>query len=263
MDRSRNVTAQKTVTPAPMAFGGVCATSMNGGSTAMMRLDDAGETGVPVTGGSKSPAGQAGGRLSTAGPSCPAPTEADQPLSVRKPFQRWIVVHHRADDGARVRIGIRREGFEVHWPREVVRQPRRDDRLRPFLPGYMFAYPLTPHASWHRIKATVPNVIALVGVRELGVPVSPPPGFVEALIHRAGGLLTGAIPLPEDAEEATPVWYRGMKLRVAAGPLAGTEALFQAERGPARIMALLTILGVPRMVEMDRSAVEADEVRNG
>ncbi|MGX9966080.1 transcription termination/antitermination protein NusG [Roseomonas sp. F4] len=181
---------------------------------------------------------------------------------MRQPFRRWIVIHHRSDDGARVRIGVRREGFEVHWPREVFRQPRRDDRLRPFLPGYMFAYPVLGNASWHRVKAKVPNVIGIVGVRERGEPVSPPPGFVEALIDRCGGILTGAIPLPEEAAEAPlkggVAFVPGAAVRIAEGPLAGLRALFQADRGPQRIMVLLTLLGVPRMVEVDREAVEAE-----
>ena len=221
----------------------------------MNALDEAARPGVAMQSGIVSAAGQAGADPATAGQTCPASTEAGQPPSVLQQFQRWIVIHHRPDDGARVRIGVRREGFEVHWPREVHRVPRRDDVLRPFLPGYMFAYALNARASWHRIKAKVPNVVGIVGVREHGAPVYMPMGHVETLIERAGGLLTGAIPAPEDA---ALTWDAGMPLRIVRGSLAGASALFQAERGSQRIMVLLTMLGVPRAVILERDAVEAE-----
>lgn len=201
-------------------------------------------------------AGEAGASRVSAGPYGPAPHEAPQAPSVRQPWQDpsapWIVVHHRADDGARVRLGLRRLGFEVHWPRQVHRVPRRDDVLRPFFPGYMFALADLPGASWHQVKASVPNVIQVCGVPELGRPVHPPRGMVLRLIQDAGGALDGVIPAKEDRVARLRA---GDPVRVLGGPFEGHAAVYQCERGEDRVVVLLQLLGVERPVPLPRAAV--------
>lgn len=196
-------------------------------------------------------AGQAGVEPPAAGAEAPANTAPD--AVVKSMSATWLCIHHRPDDGARVRLGIRREGWEVHWPREVVRMPRKDDVLRPFFPGYMFARPLERHARWDSLRGAVPNVIGIVGVREHGQPVHPPRGFVEMLIDRAGGAIDGVIPAPEDerADKLRP----GAKLRLRHGAWDGVEAVLEVDRG-VRVDVLLTLLGVRRVVSVDRASVE-------
>jgi len=163
----------------------------------------------------------------------------------------WLCIHHRADDGARVRLALRREGIEVHWPRCVVRQPRKDDVLRPLFPGYLFART----AQWSWLRA-VPNVIGVVGVRERGVPSPMPTGVVEALIAEAGGAMDGVIDLTPDATVARG-YKRGDKLRVVSGPLAGLLAEFRGDHGTDRVAVLLSILGGQTAAVMRRDQVEA------
>lgn len=217
------------------------------GAAMKIRLDETESDRVGGSRGSRNAAGLAGAGLSSAGPSGPARTGA-KPLPVlpqwRDPAAPWLCIEHRADAGARVRLELRRIGFEVHWPRETVRVRGRDDVLRPFFPGYLFALPELPGASWHAVKERGQLGIFVVGVKEFGRPSHPPPGFVLGLINRAGGAMDGVIPA---AEDALTIWRKHDPVRLLAGPFAGHVGLFEAERGK-RVSILLNILGVERRV---------------
>ncbi|MBU8540827.1 transcription termination/antitermination protein NusG [Falsiroseomonas tokyonensis] len=198
-------------------------------------------------------AGQAGATPPIAGPSSPARSERQQLPSLLPLTPNWIVIHHRADDGARVRIGVRREGFEVHWPRIIDRRPRKDDVIRPFFPGYMFACAIEPHASWHALRSAVPNLIAVMGVPEFGRPVFAPPGFVEALITKAGSI-GGVI---EPVEDTLPAWRRGQPVQISGGYLDGFKGLYQHDKAGDRVVVLLEIMGRQASVTVDRKDVAA------
>ncbi len=212
---------------------------------------------VGRSGGSQSAAGQAGASRSTAGRASPASADEGQAPSVRLHFPLWFAIHHRADDGARVRLGLRREGWEVHWPREVHRVPRRDDTLRPLLPGYMFARPISRRASWSALKGSVPNLIAVCGVREFGQPSHPPRGFVEALIARAGGAIDGVIQ-PKEDQAPVAAWEEGLALRFTDGAMWGVHAILKADRGD-RVDVLFSLFGRESEVTVDRQMVEPRE----
>jgi hypothetical protein len=219
----------------------------------METLDSDAIASVVRRGGSWSAAGEAGARHSSAAPAGAARTGA-KALPVlphwTDPAAPWLCVEHRADSGAHVRLDLRRLGYEVHWPRETVRIRGRDDVLRPYFPGYLFALPAAINCSWHAVKERAQHVVQILGLREHGRPAHPPAGFVLGLIDLAGGAIDGVIPAPEDAIAALrpgdPVKVRGA--------YDGVDLVFHAERGK-RIELMLTILGVPRVV-----SVSADRV---
>lgn len=166
----------------------------------------------------------------------------------------WICIQHRADDGPRVRLALRREGFEVHWPRIVVRIVRRDDTLKPLFPGYLFARP--DSCAW-QIAMTVPNVIRVLGVRERGDPIQVPDAYVQDLIARAGAI-DAAIPAAEDVVAA---WRPGVTvLRITAGPWSGLSGLLYHDRGRERVDVLLQVLGVARPVSIRRDHVQPQDI---
>jgi transcriptional antiterminator RfaH len=204
---------------------------------------------VAGSGGTWCADGLAGARQFAAGPDGLARTGA-KALPVlphwSDPSAPWICIEHRADAGARVRLDLRRSGFEVHWPREVLRIRGRDDVLRPFFPGYLFALPAATNASWQEVRQRGQLGVFVVGVKELGRPACPPPGFVLGLINRAGGAIDGVIPAPEDAIVR---FRRDDPVTVLTGPLAGAQGLFREERGK-RVAILLTLLGVEREVKV-------------
>jgi len=172
-----------------------------------------------------------------------------------EPDASWICIEHRADSGARVRLDLRRNGFEVHWPREVVRIRGRDDVLRPFFPGYLFALAASPRASWHQLKERGQFGLFVVGVRELGRPARPPAGFVLSLIRRAGGAIDGVIPAKEDEiatlEKDDPVLISGWGRDDWAG-------VFVADRGK-RVEVMMTLFGLSKPVMLDAKQVRKAE----
>jgi transcription antitermination factor NusG len=211
-------------------------------AAAMKPLDGGVTAAVAMGRDSWNAAGGAGARHITAGPSGPAPAEGQVPPVLphwADPDAPWIVIEHRADAGAQVRNDLRRNGFEVHWPREVVRIPGRDDSLRPYFPGYMFALPVSDRASWHQLKERGQFSIHVLGLRELGRPARPPAGFVAALIQRAGGDIDGVIPAKQDEIARLK---SGDRVRVTAFGRDDWNGVFVAERGK-RVEVLLTLFG--------------------
>jgi transcriptional antiterminator RfaH len=201
-------------------------------------------------------AGQAGANSLTAGPSGFAQLQGGKAALERKLFPAtspWFCIHHRADDGARVRLGLRRQGWEIHWPRIIERRPRRDDVIRPFLPGYMFASCAGRALSWHKML-DVPNLIDVVGVRSCGAPIPVPARLVQGLIDAVGGAMDG---VQQPIEDVMPVWAPGQRLRVVEGAFAGAEALLVEDRADRRVTVLLTLLGAPREVDLARAAVRS------
>jgi transcription antitermination factor NusG len=197
-------------------------------------------------------AGQAGAQAPASGAPGKAPELADDAhgSSMAKHARAsWICVQHRADDGARVRIALRRKGFTVHWPRVVIRIPRRDDVLRPLFPGYLFA---RPDACPWQTALEARNVIRVLGVRETGAPRLVPDSYVAELIDMAGGI-DGVIPAREDLVAS---WRPGVTmLRITSGPWQGLSGLLWSDRGRDRVQVLLHVLGVERPVSVPRTAV--------
>lgn len=175
----------------------------------------------------------------------------------RDPVAPWLIIHHRPMEGARARIGLRRLGFDVHWPREVVRTRWHDDVLKPYLPGYMFALMERGRASWSDLPMKVPQVLSVVGVREFGKPAHPPRGFVRGLIARCGDAIDGIIPAREDVEveRIARCYQQGDVVRISAGPMEGLEAVVSADRGD-RVVVMLRLLGIERPVALPKGATE-------
>ena len=136
------------------------------------------------------------------------------------PDAAWICIEHKSFCGPKVRIDLRRLGWEVHWPREVVRRFRQDDIIRPYYPGYMFALADGPKARWGELADTVQHVTAVVGVRETGRPSHPPRGFVAWLIRKAGGAIDGLILPAEDRVPPRRGFAPGDAVVVEDGPFA-------------------------------------------
>lgn len=173
-----------------------------------------------------------------------------QPPPLREPARRvWIVIHHRADDGARVRAGIRDTGWTVFWPRMIIRAPKRDDVLKPWFPGYMFAT-RPPGGPTYGAIMRLPNVVTVLGVRECGSPSPAPAAMVEALIARAGGIDPGLIDMTPD--RTIPP---GAPVRITTGPLAGFHGLYHSDAGQDRVRVLLTLMGRDVLHTAPRDAV--------
>lgn len=196
--------------------------------------------------------GQAGSVHIPAARNGAALPETAQAVPGRSHARPWFCIQHRADAGFRVRLDLRREGCEVHWPRTVERPPGRDDVLRPLFPGYLFARPPAglPLASLRDL----PNVHGPVGVGRCPTQCD---RLVASLIARAGGAIDGVIDetpdgraeailrrfKPDDAVDVTlPLWGR-------------LRGLMRSDKGGARVQVLLEFLGGARLVSVPRDQV--------
>lgn len=185
-----------------------------------------------------------------------APDEA-QPPPMRKHSERWYVIRHKPFEGFRARNAIRRLGFEVHWPRVIVRVPRRNDVIEPLFPGYLFARFDLTRGGWGRV-CRADSVVGVLGMEGGGAPLPVPAGEVERLIAQARAIDLPVEP-PEDADGAVTPLEEGDAVILLDARLMGAKGLLKADRGGERVKVLLTIMGAERLVEVPRAAVRKVE----
>ena len=148
--------------------------------------------------------------------------------------KRWYVV--QAQHEARAQINLRRQGFDAWLP-----QTRRvDSVLAPLFPGYLFVRLDLKTARWRSINGTF-GVIRLLCSGD--TPLALPEGLVEEIMQRCDA------PLPPPRRPAV-----GEAVKVAFGPFAGLEGLFEEMSGRDRVLLLFDLLG--RKVRADVPVVE-------
>lgn len=175
--------------------------------------------------------------------------------------ERWYCIQHEKYQGARARLNIRRAGFgpdDVHWPRAIIRDPRKDDVLEPLFPGYLFVRFDVRRAGWGKIRHAG-NVLAILGVREIGSPIAIPHGEVERLIDLAQGAIGGAIDKTGDQleeERLASILVSGTKLTFLDEALFANPVMLRADRGRERVEVMMTWFGEERIVSARRDAMK-------
>lgn len=176
-------------------------------------------------------------------------------LPVRKLSDRWYVVRHKPFEGFRARTAIRRLGYDVHWPRVVVRQPRRNDEIQPLFPGYLFARFHVARGGWGLIHRAA-GVVGILGVEAGRSPLPVPVGEVERLISRAHGMQALIDETGDDDAAVLPL-SEGTEVMILDPMLMGQRGLLRSDKGGDRVKVLLNLLGADRVVEIERSKVRA------
>jgi len=164
--------------------------------------------------------------------------------------ERWYAVRHQPHEAPIARQKIRKLGFQTHWPRYILRRPRRDDTIAPLFPGYLFVRIDLARRSWGPIQA-IEEVTGLLGAIQGRAPVPAPFGEVERLIQRAGGCDRVIDDTLDNVEPIAP----GDAVLVVDGVLAGHGGILRSDRGEARVALLMTMMGVQREVIVPRKAV--------
>jgi transcriptional antiterminator RfaH len=148
---------------------------------------------------------------------------------------RWYVVNTLPHQEARAECNLRRQGFDAWLP--VFRKARRharkaDSVLVPLFPSYLFVRLDPAIERWRSINGTF-------GVAKLlcngDMPQSVPEGFIDEIMRRRNA--DGLVQLPPRQ------FAVGQALRVAAGPFADLEGIFEGMSGRDRVVMLLTMLG--------------------
>ncbi len=150
-------------------------------------------------------------------------------------MNRWYVVNTQSYQEARADENLRRQGFYSWLPR--FRRPRKHARRSdyvsaPLFPGYLFVR-LDPEAErWRSINGTF-GVVRLLCNGD--IPLAVPDGLVEEIMRRRDG--SGIVVLSPRRLAV------GKAVRVAAGPFADLEGLFQEMLGRDRVVLLFNLLG--------------------
>lgn len=164
--------------------------------------------------------------------------------------ERWYAVRHQPHEAPVARQKIRKLGFQTHWPRFILRRPRRDDTIAPLFPGYLFVRIDLARRSWGPIQA-IDEVTGLLGAIQGRPPVPAPVGEVERLIDRAGGCDRV---IDDTIDNLEPV-ASGDSILIMDGVLAGKAGILRGDRGEARVAVLMTMMGIEREVIIPRKMV--------
>jgi transcription antitermination factor NusG len=139
--------------------------------------------------------------------------------------------------------------LEVFLPRITVRSRRRDRKLLlqvPLFPGYLFVYSSLEHRSYYEIIRQK-SVLRLLGGQP-GLP-TPVPAEVVASID---AIVAGRQPC-----YPWPYLKRGKKVRIMAGPLAGTAGVIvRTHDRKRRLVVAVELFQRSVAVELEEEVVE-------
>jgi transcriptional antiterminator RfaH len=150
-------------------------------------------------------------------------------------MKRWYAVNTQPNQEARADENLRRQGFCSWLPRfrRLRRHARRTEFvLSPLFPGYLFVKLDPGTERWRSINGTF-GVIRLLCNGD--TPLAMPEGLVEEIMQRRDG--SGLVALPPRRLAV------GNAVRIAAGPFANLEGLFQEMPGRDRVVLLFNLLG--------------------
>jgi transcriptional antiterminator RfaH len=148
---------------------------------------------------------------------------------------RWYVVSTQPHQEARAVANLCRQGFDTWLPllQRARRHARRVDRvIVPLFPGYLFVALDLGIARWRSINGTF-GVVKLLCNGDM--PQAVPDGLVDELMSRRD--TNGFVRPPPKA------FVVGQGLRVAEGPFADLEGIYEGMSGRDRVVLLLNMLG--------------------
>jgi transcriptional antiterminator RfaH len=163
---------------------------------------------------------------------------------------RWCVAHTQPHAEAKATTHLRRQGFEIYFPRYLKRRhhARKIETVAaPLFPRYVFIAVDTAAQRWRSICSTV-GVATLVCNGEK--PAVVPTGVLEALRSRED--TSGLIKL-----ESRPAFQPGDRVRVLDGAFSSCLGLFEGMAERERIEILLDLLGRKVRVVLDIDLVAA------
>ncbi len=145
----------------------------------------------------------------------------------------WYLLQTKPRQDARALENLEFQGYDCFAPFmtvERIRAGKRCELSEPLFPGYLFIY-LDPLAdNWRPIRSTR-GVSRLVTFNDAPLPVAH--NIVDQLRKRVAG---------EKKQPAVSVLKPGDPVRVADGPFAELDALFECYDGTERVVILLNLM---------------------
>lgn len=144
----------------------------------------------------------------------------------------WHVLRTQVRKELQVDRYLQHHGLETFLPVKVVGGRGDTPVEEPFFPSYLF-FRLPPISTQWPLVRWAPGAKQVVAFD--GAPASVPETLVTTIRHR---LCT------RTQDDSAPLFQRGERIQVAAGPLAGVDAIFEERlTGARRASILLEIVG--------------------
>jgi transcriptional antiterminator RfaH len=150
--------------------------------------------------------------------------------------KQWYAVYTKPHNEHIADEHLQRQGFEVFLPRYLKRRShaRKVEAVpAPLFPRYIFAAFDPAQPGWRAIRSTR-GVIDIV--RNGLDPAPVPSGILEEIRRRTDE--HGYVVLAHRVDLKP-----GARFRIVSGPFAEYEAIFSAQKGEDRVVALLSLLG--------------------
>jgi transcriptional antiterminator RfaH len=150
---------------------------------------------------------------------------------------RWYLIHSKPSAEALAQANLQRQGYEVYFPR-LLQPLRRRARWREAIVALFPRYLFIRLDEGRQALSPVRSTAGVTGIVRFGARFATvPDGVIRDLRSRAHPE-SGLHRLCGRAE-----FTLGTAVRIAAGPLAGMEGVFERRAGSDRVVILLNILG--------------------
>ena len=155
----------------------------------------------------------------------------------------WYVLQLKAGQGERALENLQNQDVRTFYPKiavEKIRAGKRQKRLEPLFPGYLFIQIEQNDPMWAKLRSTR-GVSRVVGFANRPAPLT------NAVIHQIRESL--------DAVSEQGGIRPGQTLELTEGPFKGLRAIFHAYDGDERAIVLIDFMQRQQTVKVDVSSV--------
>ncbi|GHD53755.1 transcriptional antiterminator RfaH [Marinobacter persicus] len=156
----------------------------------------------------------------------------------------WYALQHKPAQGDRAVHNLQNQEVPCFYPKievEKIRAGKRQKRLEPLFPGYIFINLEQTDPVWAKLRSTL-GVLRVVKFSGKPAPIA------DAVIDQ--------IKASMEKVAAQGGIKKGQKVELEDGPFKGINAIFQAYDGEERAIVLITFMQKQQTVKVPVSAIK-------
>ena len=156
----------------------------------------------------------------------------------------WYVLQHKPAQGDRALHNLQNQDVPCFYPKievEKIRSGKRQKRLEPLFPGYIFINLEQTDPVWSKLRSTL-GVLRVVSFAGKPTPID------DTVIDQIKASMTKV------AEQGGI--KKGQKVELEEGPFKGINAIFQAYDGEERAIVLITFMQKQQTVKVPVSVLK-------
>ena len=157
----------------------------------------------------------------------------------------WYVLQHKPAQGDRALQQLQNQGIACFYPKikvEKIKSGKRNARLEPLFPGYLFVNLERTDPMWAKLRSTR-GVLRVVGFGNRPSPIND-----EVIRHIKDSL---------DSVAQQGGIKPGQSIRLKEGPFEGFDAVFQAYDGEERAIVLIKFMQTQQRLNVPVSTLKA------